>query len=755
MARILAQGSFTTPSERNAPRSIRSEVQTDLPVLDEQAMLTERGTRQTFLNETAINEDRFKNDLSVIAGFPEGRIIKVTYFSLDQPLADSRSDVVTPFSTIKDSVHLSFTQIRNFELRLPSEINFEYSDETNISSINGTALVMAGFEPHIHDVFLYELRNGKIGLFEVTSIRRMAIGQDTYHQITFELNSWVDGAIRDKLHKQSSSIVYFDKIKFLAGNHAYLTSESYIQKKDLSQLRKEIVQNYIDRFYKNEFDSFMRPDGIYDPYVVEYWNRKVSFSESNERPTQLFIAVHGYRRTIWSIMTGNPIRNLKAISQHFGISTLRHTFWSVNQTALINRQYVYIDGEEGIKPNPTISEKGESILLDVSPVYHADIDPELTKKAIAADFDRFKRNHGGEFPNQACAPAIHYTTDPHWQPEECKGCGVRECEWAQHRGDATDMMKDLTPPYPIVSDDELFKIWCKLKKYPKDKVFTEEELSQFQGYLEWYRETYHGTLSRVELEKQWRKEGNIPEDKVLTPEENASLIEYIKSYRKDYLPVLTNREIEVIWRLQTGVALDKELDEADAIRLGLIIKLYREVHGDVPDDGYDRPMVKIGSPITAEELKKAGAVTYSDVITLIPLSLEEIIKAENGTLEAPTDPIPSDKVPMIFKPQLRGYSFCPSRCVYKCGPSVKTVQAKQDTDTSSYVLSNEFYLGSTAMDPFERLVYDALTNKEVKIAAIIDAISDYANWDDESAFYREMLALYLIDYSVHWLMYHS
>ena len=133
------------------------------------------------------------------------------------------------------------------------------------------------------------------------------------------------------------------------------------------------------------------------------------------------------------------------------------------------------------------------------------------------------------------------------------------------------------------------------------------------------------------MEKQWRKEGNIPEDKVLTPEENASLIEYIKSYRKDYLPVLTNREIEVIWRLQTGVALDKELDQADAIRLGLIIKLYREVHGNVPDDGYDRPMVKIGSPITAEELKKAGAVTYADTVVLVSPSIEEIIKAENGT----------------------------------------------------------------------------------------------------------------------------
>ena len=71
------------------------------------------------------------------------------------------------------------------------------------------------------------------------------------------------------------------------------------------------------------------------------------------------------------------------------------------------------------------------------------------------------------------------------------------------------------------------------------------------------------------------------------------------------------------------------------------------------------------------------------------------------------------------------------------------------------MLSNEFYLGSTAMSPFERLIYDALTNREVSIATIVDAVSNYVEWDDESAFYRELLALYLIDYGTHWLMYHS
>ena len=187
----------------------------------------------------------------------------------------------------------------------------------------------------------------------------------------------------------------------------------------------------------------------------------------------------------------------------------------------------------------------------------------------------------------------------------------------------------------------------------------------------------------------------------------------------------------------------------------MIIKHYREVHGDVPDDGYERPVVNIGSPITTEELQKAGAVTYADTVVLTPPSIEEIVKANNGTLEIPEPPKPNEDVPMIYKPQLRGYRFCPSKCVYKCGPSVRTVQAKQDTDTSSYVLSNEFYLGSTAMSPFERLIYDALTNREVSIATIVDAVSNYVEWDDESAFYRELLALYLIDYGTHWLMYHS
>ena len=76
MARILAQGSFTTPSERNAPRSIRSEVQTDLPVLDEQAMLTERGTGQTFLMKLQLTKIDLKMIYQLLLVFQKVELLK-------------------------------------------------------------------------------------------------------------------------------------------------------------------------------------------------------------------------------------------------------------------------------------------------------------------------------------------------------------------------------------------------------------------------------------------------------------------------------------------------------------------------------------------------------------------------------------------------------------------------------------------------------------------------------------------------------
>lgn len=139
------QGSLAQQSSREKPQTLRPEVQDKLPVLDGHAITDDRVVEDTFINQTAVNEDAFRERMDLVAGFPEGRIIVVTYFSQNKPITDMMSAVVDMTSTAKDDVHIAWTQIRNFELRCSNDMSFEYDEDSNKSSIKGEAVVFPRF----------------------------------------------------------------------------------------------------------------------------------------------------------------------------------------------------------------------------------------------------------------------------------------------------------------------------------------------------------------------------------------------------------------------------------------------------------------------------------------------------------------------------------------------------------------------------------------------------------------------------------
>lgn len=59
------------------------------------------------------------------------------------------------------------------------------------------------------------------------------------------------------------------------------------------------------------------------------------------------------------------------------------------------------------------------------------------------------------------------------------------------------------------------------------------------------------------------------------------------------------------------------------------------------------------------------------------------------------------------------------------------------------------------MSPFEKQMYLAVTGGEIDISVIVDLVKDYKDWSDDDAFYKHLLAIYLIDTALYWLMYHS
>lgn len=678
----------------------------------------------------------------------------------------------------KDDVHISWTQIREFEIRCPNELNFEFDEERNTSKITWEALLLPGFTPKISDIFLYGLRNGKIGLFRVTQIQRLALGQDSYFKISFDMQEFLTPTTKKRLSSQSTSIFYFDKVKFMVGNHAMLTSEGFIQQKDLTQLRSEIIQNYMDRFYSPNLSSFIRPDDIYDPYVVEYWNKKVSYLECSTRPVQILVAVQNYKKTIWSILTNNPIKQLPNLASDCHISLFVATFWGTNITSLLGKKFLTVGNDPARKLSPNVNKKGEPILLDTTPFFHTKLFDKLIYDNAQKYFEIFQK-------------IVYYDYKHHCQ----------KCTFHKEDDLHTDCHKPhpkYSPPYPIVSTEELFVIWKKLHRIPEKALLTQTAMAKFRGYVRWYRQTYPGTYSRHELERIWREKAQFRPDQPLLDREKDNLIKFITDYRSKYKKVLSDTEIETIWRKKYNISKDTALTQIQQSVLAAIIKRYRKLHGYPPDDGFTNIM-PITTLLTMEDdIEFEPNDTTEEVVTepededtevelpgedvIIPedepvdpgFSQDDLVDPDFTVEDIPIDPdfsvnqeepidpgfsVKPEKVSPVFlkpkHPHRQPPLFIhphPHHHHHKPHPQPRPESEQQ---TVFYALSREFYNGSIAMDPFERLLYNTITNQAINPQLIIESISRYLEWSDEDAFYRSLFALYLIDKAQYWIRFHS
>lgn len=558
MSIVNISGSVTsTSSQSDQPRRLSDSLVDQRVMLDGNELTDRRLVRDSLINNTALDVDTFNTNKSLVAGYVQGQIIKVTYFSRNTPPSDIQSQQVDLITAIKDDTELSLTQIRDMELRLQQSIDYSFEDEENISKSSGTALTWPGFVPRIGEVFFYEIRNGIIGIFVVTKIERLVLGQETYHNISFSLQQPLTPELRRKYQAASVRVCYFDKVKYLTGDTAFLTHTDYLAKQHLIELRPAIIRRYIDEYYSTQFSSFIRPDGKYDPYVVEFWNRKVNISEEDVRPCQLLVTVSNYKRTIWSMMTGNPIKSFKNLEYNACEYLKVGTYWDAGITALLGSRYITVGREDAAKTHSWIDNKtGRIANLERDPARH----PAYDHRDYVFHREQFLK----------ASDEINKLVDDF------------------ERKNAVQHTNKYQAPYPIVSNGQLRTIWRKMNGYSKDDCLDEDQLATAAGYIDWYRKKYSGTLSKYELEEQWRAENNIKGS--LTRQQILKLAEYIKSYRAKYPTVYSNEEIATLYAIQHKFQEYTDLDVQNEIRN------YREMHGYVPDDSYDKHGDSDGDP---------------------------------------------------------------------------------------------------------------------------------------------------------------
>lgn len=309
----------------------------------------------TFITKTAMSPSNYAEEYGAIVSYGDGSRVIVTYFSRG---ADSENKKTSDadVSISRNPIHTSYTKIKQFEITFTEAYTADFNTDNMESKAIGTAITYPGFKPVIGDIFYMDINDGNIGSFKITSVKRLAVRQGASHQISFILDQVVTTEYNKNIHRSVTKELTFDKATYLGDGTTLFEDDEFRQLQTLRRLRPTIIRYYYSQFYNESYNSLFSPDGIYDPYLVEFVNSKVSLLESGKRAAQLYPPITNYERTIWSRLTEPYTTSLHNLRSQYAHVRGESSRYDAGITTLINKPFVFIKASDDAKYNRHVVE---------------------------------------------------------------------------------------------------------------------------------------------------------------------------------------------------------------------------------------------------------------------------------------------------------------------------------------------------------------------------------------------------------------
>lgn len=278
----------------------------------------------------------------MLMAYPDGHPIIVTYFHQNIGPIDIRTAPSDLSNTLHRN-HYDFTKINQLEMRLINQLESEKEDDDNTITLTGTAIYYPSvLTPYVGDMFQLDVGDGKIMIFVVDNVTPTTYRQGTYYELTFNSWTFLDEEMYDWLASCTKETVYFKKKKYFGESElTFLNEQSYIDLMTLERLNKELKQFFVRKFFSPDWESFVRPDNIYDPYVTEFVRKKISIREFDIRPLQLYSRMRDYYKTLWDKFTYAADKDtLTDIACYYHVKYHVAEALATDINALINNNYI-------------------------------------------------------------------------------------------------------------------------------------------------------------------------------------------------------------------------------------------------------------------------------------------------------------------------------------------------------------------------------------------------------------------------------
>lgn len=339
--KIYTDQDVTTSRDHQKHATELIEPSPQYPRPDDTTIAHEEANAKTYTLKTAYDHGRYPETYNTLMQYVSGTPIRVTYYRHIRSDTSIQTDYSSNIDMYEDKIHTDLEQILNFEFRTESGFNFSWNDDNKEAMFTGEGIVYPGFEVSVGDEFTYKIGDS-IGLFKIDSFEPLSIRQGSYQRITFALKERLDNDGYNQLISRVCSTVVFDIQKYMSSGLTLLKTESFVQLEQLRQIRLSLIKYYSNKLYDRNINSYIRHDGVYDPYLVRYISKKISSFDTKKTAIQL-VTIYDYDESLWSLFTEDRHTTLSSLKCYSSEKIKRDGVFTTLVNGVINKRYVSLE----------------------------------------------------------------------------------------------------------------------------------------------------------------------------------------------------------------------------------------------------------------------------------------------------------------------------------------------------------------------------------------------------------------------------
>ena len=220
-----------------------------------------------------------KTSLTSLAPYIEGyQGVSVTYYS--QYLQSH--DPVEAFSLSLSNVHQSYTEIKDFEIKISSDIPYTRDKEVQRDTFRGSAVIYGGtIIPNRYDVFILDMGSGPI-MFNITDSEPMTNVSGSVYEVEFSSIGMYNEERKRVLESKVVHKLIYSRSRLVQGLRPLLKTEEAESIANVESLGGHLLNAYANDFINYRRSRYLilpgEKDMVFDPFIQNAWYRLIDAS---------------------------------------------------------------------------------------------------------------------------------------------------------------------------------------------------------------------------------------------------------------------------------------------------------------------------------------------------------------------------------------------------------------------------------------------------------------------------------------------